>query len=372
MIKAGFIGFGRMGITHFSILNSHPDVEIVAVCDQSRMMLNILKKYLSVATYADYHQMMESESMDCIIISTPSDSHSEIIRTAVENNMHVFCEKPFCLNTEDGKRIVENINHKSLVNQVGYVNRFNEVFEEVKKLLEQNLIGDIRYFTSEMHGATVLKDSKSGWRSNRETGGGCLYDFGSHCIDLVVYLLGPPDRISGTILQSVYSSEVEDMVSSNFIYDNGIRGSVFINWSDETYRKPANIITLFGTHGKIIADKHAVKIYLKESQPQQNLNKGWNTRYITDFSKSVRMYVRGNEFTRQLDHFVSCISGNTLNNTIGFNEALKTDIIIKNIIIDANPDQVKNADSDSVLLTDMQPKAKPMWRKILNGRGVSL
>ena len=56
MFRAGFIGFGRMGITHFSILNSNPLVTPVAVCDQSGTMLNILKKYIEVETFSDYQK----------------------------------------------------------------------------------------------------------------------------------------------------------------------------------------------------------------------------------------------------------------------------------------------------------------------------
>ena len=48
MLRAGIIGFGRMGITHFSILNSHPSVKVTAVCDQSSTMLHILRKYLDI------------------------------------------------------------------------------------------------------------------------------------------------------------------------------------------------------------------------------------------------------------------------------------------------------------------------------------
>ena len=94
---------------------------------------------------------------------------------------------------------------------------------------------------------------------------------------------------------------------SNFIYKNGITGTIMVNWSDETYRKPTNIVKVFGTEGKIIADKHMYKLFLKKDRDELGFNKGWNTRYITDFAKSVRVYVRGNEFTRQLDYFVECI-----------------------------------------------------------------
>lgn len=335
MLKAGFIGFGRMGITHFSILNTHPLVNIAAVCDQSSTMLNTIKKYTGIRIYSDYKEMINEEALDFVVISTPSDSHSEIIQSAIDNNLHTFTEKPFALTAADGRKTLAHLDTNPLVNQVGYVNRFNEVFMEVKKLLETGMIGDVKNFSSEMYGATVLKDSKASWRGKRNTGGGCMYEFASHCIDLVLYLLGQPDKVVGSIMQSIYSSDVEDMVSSTFIYNNGYSGTIMVNWSDESYRKPANIVTIFGTKGKIVANKHAYKIFLKEADQANKFHEGWNTRYITDFAKSVRFYVRGNEFSRQLDYFVNCIEQKRTDNIASFAEALKTDVVMEEITSDA-------------------------------------
>ena len=203
------------------------------------------------------------------------------------------------------------------------------MFIEVKRLIEDGVIGKVVNFSFEMYGATVLKDSKSSWRGNRNTGGGCMYEFASHCIDLVMYLLDMPVSVSGSIMQSIYSSEVEDLVSPSFIYKKGCSGSIFVNWSDETYRKPTNIIKILGTHGKIIADKHAFKLYVKEKDTKNGFNQGWNTRYITDIRETVRFYLRGNEFTRQLDYFIDCIEGKEKSNMASFAEGLKTDIIME-------------------------------------------
>jgi len=365
MLRAGFIGFGRMGITHFSILNTHPSVDIVAICDQSNTMIKILHKYADVKTYSDHTEMIDVSNLDFVIISTPTDSHSEIIKFALENDLHTFAEKPFALTVADGRETLRYLKHKPLVNQVGYVNRFNEVFMEVKKLLDTGVIGEIKNFCSEMYGATVLKDSKASWRGKRKTGGGCMYEFASHCIDLVVYLLGQPDRVVGSIMQRIYSSDVEDLVTSTFIYNNGCSGAVMVNWSDETYRKPTNIVTILGTKGKIVADKHAYKIFLKEADPNNGFHKGWNTRYITDFAKSVRFYVRGNEFTRQLDYFVDCIEQKRTDNASSFAEALKTDIIMEEITKDAARSMAQEGVTTQIspMLTK-EPKRSSMWRKI--------
>ena len=370
MLRAGFIGFGRMGITHFSILNSHPSVKIVAVADQSKTMLGILQKYLDIELYSDYREMIDRSGLDFVIISTPSDSHSLLINTALENNLHIFVEKPFALTSASGKETLAKLGSKPLVNQVGYVNRFNEVFMEVAKLLTAGIIGDLKHFSAEMYGATVLKDSKTSWRGKRKTGGGCMYEFASHCIDLVVYLLGQPEKVVGSIMQSIYSSDVEDLVSSTFVYKEDLSGSIVVNWSDETYRKPTNIIKIFGDKGKIIADKHAYKLYLKQDDPKSGFRKGWNTRYITDFAKSVRFYVRGNEFTRQLDYFVECIEQERTENISSFAEALKTDIVIEEISEDASKllstDYTIPQVSSELRTGAPQPS---LWKKLLNLTG---
>lgn len=371
MLRAGFIGFGRMGITHFSILNSHPSVKIDAVCDQSSTMLNILKKYADVEVYSDYRELIESTQLDFIVISTPSDSHSEIINYAIEKNLHIFTEKPFAMTSEEGLRTLGYLEGKELVNQVGYVNRFNEVFVEVKSLLNRGVIGEVKNFRSDMYGATVLKDSGSSWRAKRKTGGGCMYEFASHCIDLVIYLLGKPDKVVGSIMQSIYSSAVEDLVCSNFIYNDGYSGNIMVNWSDETYRKPTNIFTVFGTKGKIVADKHAYKIYLKEADIGEGFHKGWNTRYITDFAKSVRFYVRGNEFTRQLDYFVDCVENKQLDNISSFSEALKTDYLMEEITLDAARSLlVEDEISQRPYILPKSNNRPPLWRKLLSKWGM--
>ena len=141
MLRGGFIGFGRMGITHFSILNTHPLVKIAAVCDHSKTMLGILGKYVDIGIYSDYRKMIDEAALDFVIISTPSDSHSEIIKVAVDNGLHTFTEKPFTLTADQGRETLAYLQDKTLVNQVGYVNRFNEVFMEVKKLLDAGVIG---------------------------------------------------------------------------------------------------------------------------------------------------------------------------------------------------------------------------------------
>lgn len=335
-IKIGIIGFGRMGITHYSIINSHPNVEITCVADTSNLILSLLKKYISgLNTYTDFHELLNIENVDAVLICTPPNLHYEIIKLCAEKNIHVFVEKPFTTEYSKAKELSDIFNKKGLINQVGYVNRYNDVFKKTKEFIDKSLIGEIIRFRSEMFSRTIIEaDDNSGWRAKRESGGGVVFDMAAHSIDLVNYIIGIPDKIIGSNLNVIFSKDIEDAVSSTFLYKNGITGTIYVNWSDESYRKPTNKIEIFGKKGKILADQHSLKIYLKEANKQYNLREGWNTLYITDIFESVPFYVRGNEFSRQLYNFVEDISNNKNQNLCAFKDGANTLEVIEGIFSD--------------------------------------
>jgi predicted dehydrogenase len=312
-IKLAIIGMGRMGITHYAILNGHPDVEIEAVADPSNIILTMLRKYMPIKTFRDYNEMLEEENFGAVLVCTPPNLNFDIIRKIAEKRIPVFVEKPFVTKPEHAAELTKLYAAQELVNQVGYVNRFNDVFLKVKELLDVHIIGDIIRFKSEMFSCTITKsDEKSGWRASRENGGGAVFEIASHAIDLVDFLIGKPDKIIGSSLSHIYSAKVEDAAYSTFLYNNGVCGTLNINWSDISYRKPTNKIEIFGIGGRLLADQYSLKLFLNEEKKEYEFKHGWNTLYITDVFKNVPFYVRGNEFTRQLYHFIDCVQNKSV------------------------------------------------------------
>lgn len=335
-LKLAIIGMGRMGITHFSIINSHPNVEIKAVADTSSLVLNMIKKYIKgISTYNDYNDLLQNERLDAIIICTPPTLHYPVALEAAIRGIHVFSEKPFTTDKQQAGELSSIFESEKLINQVGYVNRFNDIFRTTKEYIEKGVIGKIIRFKSEMYSKTITKAAKgNNWRNSRETGGGAVYEVASHAIDLVNFLIGKPDKTNGCCLTSIYSKNVEDAVNATFHYKNEISGILNVNWSDESFRKPTNKIEIFGSKGKMLADQHSMKIFMKNDLPAFKLNKGWNTIYITDVFKPVPFYVRGNEFTAQLYHFINCIENNFRDNQCSFYDATQTLEVIDDIFND--------------------------------------
>src|ERR1700723_2701209 len=102
MLNAALIGLGKMGLSHQAIINSHPDVKLVAICDTGEYVLDVLKKYTGIKTYTSYSKLLESEQLDAVFVATPSRFHAEMVEACLNRSLHVFCEKPFCLDPSDG------------------------------------------------------------------------------------------------------------------------------------------------------------------------------------------------------------------------------------------------------------------------------
>jgi predicted dehydrogenase len=308
MYKAAIVGLGKMGLSHLSMVNAHPDIKLQCVCDTSRYVLEMLEKYTGVKIYSDFRKMLQTEQLDCVFVATPSKYHAEIVSAALEGNLHVFCEKPFALEPDAGYRLADMAESKSLVNQVGYHYRFIASFNEAKALLDRKAIGDLHHVRVEAYGPVVLRKKGLTWRSQKSEGGGCLFDYACHAIDLVNYLVGRPLSVSGTVLNSVFSSDVDDEIYATLQFGPGFYGQLATNWSDESFRKMSVKVALWGSNGRINVDRQELQIYLRSPTPSTgNLVPGWNVRYTTDMTPPVWFYVRGEEYSAQVDHFVQCI-----------------------------------------------------------------
>ncbi|GHV78813.1 hypothetical protein AGMMS49944_06040 [Spirochaetia bacterium] len=298
-LKVAIIGMGRMGITQYSLINSSADMEIVAVADNSSFIMPVLNKYTQVKTFNDYNDLFDQMDVDAVLVCTPPTFHFPVIKKAAEKGIHVFVEKPFTTQLKQASELAKLFANTTLVNQVGYDIRFNEVFSKAKTLLEDDIIGKIIRFKTEMLSGTISQSNeKSGWRASRESGGGVIFEMGSHAITLVNFLIGKPDKVTGSSLNYIYSKNVEDAASSTFLYKNGKTGTLYINWCDTSYRKPSLKIEIFGTAGRVLADQYSLKIFMNKQNIKYNFHQGWNTVYVTDLIEPVPFYVRGNQFTR--------------------------------------------------------------------------
>jgi len=337
MIRVALAGAGKMGLSHLAMLGAHPDVKVVAVTDPAKHLVGVLGQLSGFKAYTDYAALLANEELDAVVIATPSRFHGEMVRAALERGLHVFCEKPFCLDIEEGERLADLAAFKGLVNHVGYHYRHVGAFQECKRIVDLGLLGSLHNIRAEAYGPVVLRPQGGTWRSSSTEGGGCLYDYASHALDLMNFLVGPPEDVRGTILNKIFSRDVDDEVYSNFIYANGLNGQLMANWSDESFRKMSMKIGLWGEKGRIQADRQELQVYLRDEPADASLGyvKGWNIKYTTELTEETWFYLRGEEYSAQISTFVDEIKAGKAGGVSTFRTALETDVTINRMKSDS-------------------------------------
>lgn len=352
MIQVAVVGAGKMGLSHLSILGAHPKVSVAAICDTSNYVLDVLQKYTGVVGYTDYDKMLHQVQLDAVVIATPNKAHYPMVKAALARGLHVFCEKPLTLRVSESEELARIADEAGLHCQVGYHNRFVAAFAEAERLLTLGAIGEVTHALAEAYGPVVLQPTGGTWRSRRSEGGGCLYDYATHPLDLLAWFLGEPDSVGGTVLGQVFSAETEDTVYSTLFYPQGVTAQLSVNWSDESFRKMTTRITLTGTGGRIVVDRQECQVYLRDTtSPPEGYRHGWNIRYTTDLTAPVWFYLRGEEYSAELDYFVESVAGELSDGREpglnSFQSASMTDRVIEMLVDDANPPTTQRAPAES-------------------------
>lgn len=307
-MKIIIYGFGRMGLTHYAILNQlMVDVEFTFV-DVDKRLKFFAKKNIKARIIRDDKKL--KESFDYALICTPPMFHVSLIENCLKrDDKNIFVEKPFGGVKDNFSKVLEN---KDKV-KVGYVMRFNPIIQWVNKNVSfENIINvDASYISN-----TIEKKPK-GWRNGSYSG--VSNEMGSHIIDLGVKLFGLKEpNIKEKNIQSVIS-DMDDIVTAR-ASENGIDFHFHFDWVNKNYRKPVfnlNIVMNDDTAYKV--DQQKVEIY-KGREFERAIS-------TVDLAENVPFYLRGVDFTKQMQDLIG--DQNTL---ASVDEALVTRNFIKNIL----------------------------------------
>lgn len=329
MIRTAIVGLGKMGLSHLAILRTHPDLDVVGICDSAGYVRDILGKYTGLPCYDDFDRMLAETKAEAVVVAVPSRLHAPTVEKALRCGAHVFCEKPFVLDVKDGERLVALAESCGLVTQVGYHFRFVGAFQEAARIVASGALGRIHHVRAEAYGPVVLREKGSTWRGVKAEGGGALYDYACHAIDLMNFIAGVPHSVDGVVRHGIFSRDVDDEVYCTMRYSNGASGQLCVNWSDESFRKMSTTVSAWGTNGRLTADRQECQIYLREPHPGlPELAKGWTIRYTTDLTKEVWYYLRGEEYSAQIDYFAESLKTNRLSGENTFRSALDVDRVV--------------------------------------------
>ena len=195
-VKTGVIGTGRLGMEHArNLAGSVPNAELVAVCNRDEARAAQAAQALGIAkSYGDAAKLCNDEEVEAVVIVTNTDSHTDMIKLALDAGRHVFCEKPLADTVEKCKAAEEAVAaHKDLVFQLGFHRRFDPTYVRAAQLVREGAIGDIVLVRSSSQDPAAIIEGALAYGPKS---GGVFLDLAIHDIDMVRYLTNDePDKL---------------------------------------------------------------------------------------------------------------------------------------------------------------------------------
>ncbi len=194
MLKIGIIGCGGMGMTHASAYKIlEKNVKVVAVAD---VVPEAAKKAADLVgaerIYASGDELLANEKLDYVDICLPTYLHTHHAVAAMEKGMHVFLEKPVCMNEDEAQLLLETQKKTGAIVQIGLCCRFNECHEYLKQVIVDGTYGKLIAGTFQR----VSPKPTWGWENwymDPEKSGTVAMDLHVHNADFIRYIMGDPD-----------------------------------------------------------------------------------------------------------------------------------------------------------------------------------
>jgi len=200
-IGVGIIGFGFMGKTHTFGYRTLPlyypalpfRARLVGICNRTRSVAEKAKEDIGFEFATDnLDDIFDREDIDVVHICTPNANHKEALLKAIDAGKHFYCDKPLTASYDEAREVVERLKDKDLIHQIAFHYRFYPATLRARQMIEEGRLGRILSFRAcYLHSSLVDPDRPIGWRLDKKvSGGGVLYDLGSHILDMMYYLLG--------------------------------------------------------------------------------------------------------------------------------------------------------------------------------------
>ena len=249
MISAVIIGSGAMGKIHGEILRANPRTEIKYVIDKDKEKAKELANYLGAGILEDIKQI-NSEEIDIAFVCVPNDLHAQVSIEALNQGIHVFCEKPMATTVCDAERMIEAANKVGRRLFVGHNRRFAPVYMKTKETVSRS-----EYLPHSMN--IIQNDGDMGgegslWAANFEHLGGFLFDTTIHFLDMAEYLMGEIKDISAFSKSACYPVDDDSVVKFRC---EGDRIGVISSCGHASWIFPFERVQIVGDHKSVITEE---------------------------------------------------------------------------------------------------------------------
>ena len=253
------VGCGFIAKKHAKAIQEVENANLVAVSDKLNTAMEPYVEEYGVAAYEELDQMLLREDIDVVSVCTPTGLHAPLAIKVANAKKHVILEKPIAMTLEETDKIIEACNRNEVKLSIVHPNRFRPVVMELRKILDQKLLGKISHANAIVNwNRNQEYYDQALWRGTKEFDGGALMNQAIHNLDLLLWFMGKPEQIFSMEATRLRKIEAEDVSTGVIKFKSGALG--LVEASTTAYGQNfEESITLFGEKGTVkIGGKNAI------------------------------------------------------------------------------------------------------------------
>ena len=262
-VRIGVIGIGNMGSEHCRSLISGacPELRLTAVADlrESRRTWGRDTLPREVSIHESGSELIRAGECDAVLIAVPHYEHEALSVEAMENGLHVLCEKPIAVSCAHAEHMTETARRTGRTLALMFNQRTNCVYRAIREVLSSGKFGAMKrmnWIVTDWYRTQKYYDSGA-WRATwAGEGGGVLLNQCPHQLDLLIWLCGMPENVTARCLEGHWHHiEVEDDVTAFLTFPGGATG-VFVTSTGDL--PGTNRLEIDCERGKIVCENQKV------------------------------------------------------------------------------------------------------------------
>lgn len=251
-LRWGLIGCGDIARKRIApALRDLPNCELVAVCRANFAQAeSFAHEFGARRWYQNWQDLVADVEVDAVYIATPVHLHAAQTIAAANAGKHVLTEKPMGLTVDECDRMIAACAASQVRLGVAYYRRFYPVIAWIKSLLDEGAIGNpvIAQINAFEWFAPEPSNPRSWLLNKGVSGGGPMFDFGCHRIEVLGNLFGPVRAVRAMTGDTVFERKVEDTATALLNFANGVQASLTVT---HAAREPQDTLSIFGTDGSL-------------------------------------------------------------------------------------------------------------------------
>lgn len=297
-LRVALIGVGRIGQVHASNIAAHSALSLTYVVDENLSAAQLTAERFGGSPKQVAEEILDIDVIDAVVVAAPTPTHLELIEICVERGIPVLCEKPIDLNLQRVDEVMTKVRDSSSVVSLGFNQRFDPSFAEVKRRLDSGEIGVPE------HLLIISRDPGPPPAEYIARSGGIFRDMSIHDLDMARFLLGEIEEVSASGSQLFDSGaklhgDYDSVVISLRAQSGALATIVNSRRSAIGYDQRLELV---GSEGILSVDNAPVSL-VRVSTEQGNGARGL---FIENFIERYAV-----AYARELDEFVSLLEGSS-------------------------------------------------------------